>query len=73
MNYCKQLRLCVGMNEMWVEHEQKTQIDVYPVHSYKEAEETIERLWSGVEVWLNSEPKSVKKKRIVHESNPFFY
>lgn len=57
MNYCKQLRLIVTRDKMWIEYEHKTTTNIIPVNGYQEATAMLSGLESGVDEWVEQEDK----------------
>lgn len=57
MNYCKQLRLIVTRDKMWIEYEHKTTTNIIPVNGYQEATAMLSGLQSGVDEWVEQEDK----------------
>lgn len=57
MNYCKQLRLIVTRDKMWIEYEHKTTTSIIPVNSYQEATAMLSGLQHGVDEWVEQEDK----------------
>lgn len=57
MNYCKQLRLIITRDKMWIEYEHKTTTNIIPVNGYQEATAMLSGLESGVDEWVEQEDK----------------
>ncbi len=57
MNYCKQLRLIVTRDTMWIEYEHKTTTNIIPVNGYQEATAMLSGLEAGVDEWVEQEDK----------------
>lgn len=57
MNYCKQLRLIVTRDKMWIEYEHKTTTNIIPVNGYQEATSMLSALETGVDEWVEQEDK----------------
>ena len=53
MNYCKQLRLIMTRDKMWIEYEHKTTTSRTPVNGLKEATTMLNALESRVDKWID--------------------
>ena len=57
MNYCKQLRLIVTRDKMWIEYEHKTTTNIIPVNGYQEATALLSGLAAGVDDWVEDKER----------------